>query len=162
MPRRMSAERIALRQLAYELYVTMPKLSIRMLSRMLLLDHPVVMRWRRLGAWQKLRKRYWSSELCHLAVMQLQLVTCLVSGSAHEVANVVHGDGSSGGNGATVHVAQSFADRAVNYARLVRWLGCNRGRWLGALHEEPKPPRIDRSSARYYSKRAPANKKPRL
>lgn len=160
MARRMSAERIALRQLAYELYVTMPVLSVRWLSHMLGLVHPLVMQWRCAGAWHKRRRRYWSADVCRLTLIELRLITCLALSDAS--VRVYAADSVSGDDGATFHARQSYADRPVTYGRLMRWLGSQRLANFGALHKEPNTPRIDRSNARYYSRRAPLNKKPPL
>lgn len=154
MPRRMSAERIALRQLAYELYVTMPKLSVRVLARLLPVHRAVLGWWMRRGRWWLTRQRYWCDSVTHMLLDKLRMVWCLRTCE------------DEGRRSATVHVAHLVADRSANYGRLLTlarrcWPGIGSGS-LGALHEEPNTPRIDRSNARYYSRRAPLNKKPPL
>lgn len=162
MPRRMSAERVALRQLAYELYVTMPVLSVRWLSRMLGLVHPLVMQWLRAGAWHRRRRRYWSYDVCRLTLIELRLITCLALSDAGAAGVYAVDSHESKSGSATVHARQSYDDRPVMYGRLTRWLGEQQLVSLGALSKEPNTPRIDRSNARYYSRRAPVNKKPQV
>ncbi len=155
MPRRMSAERIALRQLAYELYVTMPVLSVRVLARVLSVPRTVLGEWAEQWRWLNKRRRYWYGNATRMLLVRLRLGTCV---------RVI--DRVKSKSDATVHAVQSFVDRLAVYSQvLAYWLSGQRRQALanfGALHKEPNTPRIDRSNARYYSRRAPLNKKPPL
>lgn len=155
MPRRMSAERVALRQLAYELYVTMPVLSVRVLARLMCVPRTVLGEWAEQWRWLSKRKRYWRGTATRMLLVRLRLGTCV---------RVI--DAVKSKSDATVHAVQSFVDRLAVYSQMLAyWLSGQPHKVLanfGALSKEPNTPRIDRSNARYYSRRAPVNKKPQV